>query len=174
MTPASPVQLTTEGTVDWAHWGVNTASDFDHKAAVTPQISNYTLILGGAAQRYTNNPVGFTWTDGTPNGTATNSTTGIYIAGQNNGFRITAPADTTVRTLRVYVGVWKSQARLTAHLSDGSAADYVDASLVNSAGTTVGVYTLTYKAAAAGQTLSITFTQTTSGGNVTIQAATLQ
>jgi hypothetical protein len=63
-----------------------------------------------------------------------------------------------------------------AHLSDGSAADYVDTSVTNSAGaTTLGVYTLNYRAALPGQTLTVTFTQNTaSTANVTIQAATLQ
>jgi hypothetical protein len=94
--------------------------------------------------------------------------------GQNNGFRLTAPADSTVRTLKVYVGAYRTRGQFVAHLSDGSAADYVDTSLVNSSGaTTLGVYTLTYAAGAAGQTLTVTYTNTTTAGNVTLQAATL-
>ena len=56
------------------------------------------------------------------------------------------PADTALRTLKVYVGAWQTQGQMAAHLSDGSAADYVDTSLSNSAGvTTLGVYTLGYR-----------------------------
>ena len=36
------------------------------------------------------------------------------------------PADTTTRTLLVYVGGWTSGGKLVAHLSDSSAADFVD------------------------------------------------
>jgi uncharacterized membrane protein len=173
--PSGPVQLTTQGTADWAHWGLTTAADYNHKANVTPQISNVAAAAGGTITRYANNGVGFSWTDGAPTISATDSTTGVYVAGQNNGFRITAPADTAVHTLRVYVGAWHTQGRLVAHLSDGSAVDYVDTSLVNSISpTSLGVYTLVYHAASAGQTLSVTFTQTNGNGNVTIQAATLQ
>ena len=126
--------------------------------------------------RYANSVVGYTWTNGSPTATATNTTTGIFVAGQNNGFRLTLPADTNLRTLKVYVGAWHTQGRMVAHLSDGSAVDYVDTSLANTASpTSVGVYTLAYRAASAGQTLTVTFTQDLSGGgNVTLQAATLQ
>ena len=65
--PANPVQLTAEGSTDWAHWGLNASTDFDHKAGVTPQISNYTMLAAGSPARYANNAAGFTWTDGTPN-----------------------------------------------------------------------------------------------------------
>jgi len=173
--PVGPIQLTSEGVLDWAHWGVNAASDFDHKTGVAQQISNYTVIGTGVPARYPNNSVGFTWTDGAPNATATNSTTGLYITGLNQGFRVSVPADTTPRTLRVYVGAWRAQGNLVAHLSDGSAVDYADSSLTNTSGvTSLGVYTLTYRAASAGQMLTITFTQQTSStGNVTLQAATL-
>ena len=85
------------------------------------------------------------------------------------------PANTTTRTFSVYVGGWRAQGRMVAHLSDGSAPDYVDTSVTNATGGVTGVYTFTYHAAAAGQTLTITFTQNLAGsGNVTLQAATLQ
>ena len=59
------------------------------------------------------------------------------------------PADTTVRTLQLYVGVWSAQGTIVAHISDGSAADYTDSTLNNTNNTSIGVYTLTYRAAAA-------------------------
>ena len=174
LTPTGPVPLTTEGSADWGHWGLNAAGDFNHKAGVTQQISNYTLVGTVTPARYANNAIGYTWTDGTPTASTTNSTTGIFVTGAGNGFSLTAPADTSVRTLKVYVGAWRTQGRLVAHLSDGSAADFVDTSLSNNSGvTTLGVYTLNYQAAGAGQTLTVVYTNNTSNGNVTLQAATL-
>jgi hypothetical protein len=179
-TPTGSVQLTTEGSKDWAHWGLTSVSSFDQKAGVAHQISNYTLVGSGTASRYANNSVGFTWTDGSPTPAATSSPTGVYVPDLGNGFRITAPADGTTRTLKVYVGAWRARGRIVAHLSDGSAIDYTDNSLSNTAGaTTLGVYTFTYAAATSGQTLTVTVTQDAaivSGttGNVTLQAATLQ
>ena len=109
--PTGTQSLTALGTSDWAHWGLSTATSYSHKAAVTPLISNVTLVGGGLALRFTNNPVGFSWTGGTPTATGTNTTTGIYVAGVNRGFRLTVPAVTT-RTLTLLFGVWHSQARL--------------------------------------------------------------
>jgi hypothetical protein len=97
---------------------------------------------------------------------------GVYVGGLGNGFQISAPADTTTRTLTVYVGGYASGGKLTAHLSDGSAADYGSTSLSGS-GHYDGVYTLTYKAGAAGQKITVTWIQTSGSGNVTLQGAAL-
>ena len=165
--------LSTLGPSDWAHWGLTTASSYTHKSGVTAQISNVTIIGPNAATRYTNHSFGFTWTGGTPTASATNSTTGIWVSGLNNGFRITVPADTASRTLRVYVGLWNTQGRLVAHLSDNSMPDYVDTSL-SSASDAGGLYTLTYRAANPGQTLTVTYTQNNAtNGVVSLQAAAL-
>jgi hypothetical protein len=172
--PPAAVNLSSEGKADWAHWDLNSDTDFDHRAGITPLIGNYTVIGTVAAHRYTNNTTAFSWTGGTPNASASSTTTGAYTSLQNNGFRITAPADIGFRTLRVYVGVWQAQGKLVAHLSDGSAADFVDTSLTNASGpATPGVYTLLYRAATNGQKLIVTFTNNSSNGNVELQAATL-
>jgi hypothetical protein len=75
--------------------------------------------------------------------------------------------------LLVYVGGWNSGGKLVAHLSDGSAADFVHASFSGS-GQYKAVYTLTYRAASAGQRLTVQWTQSSGNGNVTLQAAALQ
>ena len=174
VTPSGTQNLTSVGVLDWAHWGLASATSFDHKATGGGQISNYTFVGAGSVFNFGNNPIGFTWTDGTPTASTTDSTTGIYVPGQGNGFQITVPADTTKRTLSVYVGVWESQGQMVAHLSDGSAADYVDTTLNNASGTTPGLYTFTYQAVSSGQTLTVTFTQfNNTSGNVTLEAATL-
>jgi hypothetical protein len=108
-TPVSPINLTSEGTTDWAHWGLNTATSFDHKAGVSQRISNYTLLGTTSVARFADNPTAFTWSDGTPTASATNTNTGVFVPGLNKGFQITLPADTTSRTLRIYLGLWKAQ-----------------------------------------------------------------
>jgi hypothetical protein len=40
----SSVDLTSQGTQDWAHWGLATNSLFDHKASVVQQISDFIKI----------------------------------------------------------------------------------------------------------------------------------
>jgi hypothetical protein len=97
----------------------------------------------------------------------------VYIFLPGQGFKFTAPADTTLRTLVVHVGGWNSGAKLTAHLSDGSAADFVDTT-TNVAGQYDRNYTLTYSAASANQSLTVNWVMTAGSGNVTLNGAALQ
>ncbi len=165
-TSAATVNLTTTGTADWAHW-----YGYDHKATGGSKISNYSIMGSGSALNYTDDPRTLTWSDGTPAASGSNRN-GIYISGISKGFTFTAPADTTQRELKVFVGGWASGGTLTAHLSDGSAADYV-----NTVSTQTGQYdrtfTLTYKAASAGKTLNVSWVQASGTGNVTLSGAAL-
>ena len=181
-TAGTTVNLTAEGVLDWSHWGINNLVQ-DHKAvsgAPVGLISDQTLVGVTGSGAYGDNRVAYTWTDGTPTATATDSTTGIYEAG--GSFTFTAPAGTAARLLKVYVGGVTAGTTFTAHLSDGSAPDYTDSTLNSAADVTFapdgnhfyGVYTILYKAASASQTLTITYTQTAGSGNITLQAATLQ
>ena len=172
------VDLTLEGTSDWAHWGSLTAASFDHKATGSAQISNFTLIGTNPATRYTDNYTSFSWSDGTPLASVNGSTTGIFVTGVTNGFEISAPADTTARTLRIYTGLYGAQAKFEAFLSDFSGRAFTDTSLSNVFGNRFVVYTIDYAAASPGQRLVVRQTIANvydfTYGNVTLQAATLQ
>jgi len=172
------VDLTTEGVNDWTHWGLTTASSFDHKAGVTSLISNYTVLGTAGVLRLTDNPTMFSWSNGTPTQATVNTSTGVFVnASVGNGFQIIVPADTNLRTLKIYLGLWYAQGKLEASLSDGSAPMYVDTSLSSNAGTKNGVYTINFKAGATGQTLRVKYTLLTNyfapNGNVTLESATL-
>jgi hypothetical protein len=163
------VNLTTTGTSDWAKW-----PNYIHKASGGSKIPNFTQIGTASVLSYGNDLRPMSWSDGTPTVTGTTDRNGNYIAGVGNGFQISAPADTTTRTLLVYVGGWNSGGRLVAHLSDGSAADFVNTAF-SATGQYDVVFTLTYRAAAAGQQLVVQWTQASgTTGNVTVQAAALQ
>jgi parallel beta-helix repeat protein len=170
----STVDLTAGGADDWAHWGFN-GTNIDHKAVSGNAVNHITETHVGSLQQYGNNANGYTWSDGTPTANAVATTTGIYIVGTGNSFTITVPADTTSRTLKLYVGGWMSAGTLTAHLSDGSAVDYTDSSFSNNGASYYAVYTITYKAGAANQNMTVRWQMASgaAGGNVTLQAATL-
>jgi hypothetical protein len=170
--------LTSLGTVDWAHWGrAKTYTNFDHKATGGSKISNVTVV--GAGSNVGANSISgraSTWTDGTPTGSVTNDGGYIWSNGAlNTGYSFTAPADTTPRTLYVYAGGFQTASQLTAHLSDGSTADYV----VTASGSAsyTNLYAITYRAASAGQTIKITLLKTQNlvgtGGSVDVIAAAL-
>jgi hypothetical protein len=170
-TSSAAVNLTTEGTTDWIHWG-DTA--VNRKSGVTPQLSNYTVVGASPVIQYSNDPRPESWTDGTPTVSATNDFNGAFTYTVGRGFSLTAPADTTSRKLILHVGGWNSAGKLTAHLSDGSAVDYTNTT-TGSTGQYDGNYTLIYNAANSGQTLTVTWTIASgTTGHVSLDAAALQ
>jgi hypothetical protein len=181
---ASVVDLSAEGKIDWVHWGLFTESSLNRKAGVPQLIGDFILqdASNGFAYvyQYADNFNGYTWYDGWPETAVTNTTTGVWAYGVPDiasGFQFTVPADTTVRTLKVYVGTYGAQGHFEATLSDGSALAYSNSSLINRMGNGPGaVYTLTYAADSANQTLRIRWTLLLGfrgDANVTLQAAAL-
>ncbi len=118
----STVDLTSEGTADWVHWGLITNASFDYKALVNRKISNFTALGTNEVQNYGDNFTTFSWSDGTPTPATNGTTTGVFITGLTNGFQLAAPADATPRRPNVYVGGYGGQGQFQAYLSDLSAA----------------------------------------------------
>jgi hypothetical protein len=166
---ATAVNLTTEGTADWVHWG---DASLNRKAVVGAQISSYTIVGSGSVLKYSNDPRPLSWTDGSPTALGSSNKDGVYISGTGNGFSISVPADTATRTFVLHVGGWDSGGTLTAHLSDGSATDFVNTTAAAS-GQYDRNYTLTYQAGAAGQQLTVTWKMASGAGNVTLNGAAL-
>src|SRR2546423_11319435 len=79
-TPPSSVNLTTEGTADWVHYGLNTATDVNRKSTGGSQITTATLIGTGTTKaRFNDSPSTYSWTGGTPTATVNNTPTCVYI-----------------------------------------------------------------------------------------------
>ena len=151
------------------HWG---DSALNRKAGVTAQLSSYSVVGSGSVLKYSNDLRPMSWSDGTPTVSSANNMNGVYITGIGQGFSMSAPADTSTRTVTVHVGGWNSGGTLTAQLSDGSAANYTDTTTAS--GQFDRNYVLTYNAASAGQTLTITWKMVSGTGNVTFNGAALQ
>ena len=176
-TPAS-VNLTTEGTLDWGHWGRSGALVFNRKANTT-LISDILTVGNGPRSWFSDCPTAFSWTNGTPTTSVTNTTTGTVTNGViGNGLEITVPADTNLRTLKLYAGVWFTRAKLEVSLSDGSAPNYIDITMDNNNGKVNGVYTINYKAGSAAQVLKVRLLIVNQynppNGNVAWEAVTVQ
>jgi len=175
--PSPAINLTSEGLNDWAHWGLESEHSFNHKAGVSQQISNYTLSGFGPAYAFADNAESYSWTDGTPTLSVTNIPAGVYVAGLGEGFEVRVAADTTVKTLKLYVGAYGARGRLQAWLDDYSAPVQFDQTLVNPFNGPGIAYTLQFRAGEPGRTLVMRYTVAemldTEFGNVTLQAATL-
>jgi hypothetical protein len=167
------INLTAQGRTDWGTWGAVTAGSYDRKSTGNHVISDFTAIGTGGVIKSGGGAPSLSWSDGTPDASGTN-VAGVYTPAAGNGFQVTVPADTTKRSVKVYVNTWHSTGQLQATLSDGSGY-YLDSSITNSSGTANGVYTLVYKANSANQTLTLTWTTKTDfgGGGVVLEAVAL-
>jgi hypothetical protein len=175
--PTGQRSLSNEGSSDWVHWGLSSENSVDRRAGSIPAITAEALgpnIL----HQYNDNHVTFDWSGGSPTANAVSTPTGIFILGVGNGFRVTAPAEPTMHTLRIYMSAFGADYHMIAHVSDNSAPDYMD-DLINTVmvGGVYRMYTFNYKSNTPGQTFTVTWVNTMDhygGANVTLQAATLQ
>jgi hypothetical protein len=153
------IDLTTEGTTDWAHWGLGGGSGFDRRNGGTA-ISN---IAAPPDVSFSGAPLTASWMNGTPLGATAPTDTGIGVH-EGSTMTITVPASTSTQTLRVYLGVQTAGARLDLSLSDSSAT--TTAQTLTSTNATQNVqYTIVYHAASNGQTLTVSWTDTKDYGN---------
>ncbi|MGZ3423343.1 MAG: hypothetical protein ACXVEE_36110 [Polyangiales bacterium] len=172
----STTNLTTEGTLGWAHWGLFLPGDFNHRSAA--DLIGKGSAFGGTATRWPTYPIKFSWTDGTPTASATTSA-GLYMSGKDDGFTFDAAGDPAApRTLKVYIAWDGANGTFDASLSDGSATAWsgtIPPPGGSGSGIQPAVYTLTFKPASAGAKLNIKLTKTNGGTNyLSLIAATLK
>ena len=162
--------LTAEGSIDWlqiGYIGSHGVVGEDRKSGVVQQIE---IADESSSHQYNAYVTGFSWTDGLPDQRVTNTTTGIRTTGK--GYTITVTADPTVRTARVYLAIKGGTGILSANLSDDSVPDYSDS--YSSVSQQELVYIFTYNASAAGNILTIHFSQIMNGhATLSLQAVTL-
>ena len=167
------VDLTAEGTRDWVHWAEESTFSLERD-----KNGGFAILEGTPSAprfRHALSPSLFKWTGGDPVDHSDGTTTGIRTCGAGNGFTISAPAATSNRTLRLYVGVLAAKGKLSASLTAGSAT--ASATLEQRGGTfDAAVFTLTYRAPKAAK-INLSWTTTQAFGNgcggVALEAATL-
>lgn len=166
------VNLTTEGTLDWAQFGRNMPPDVNRMAGGPAAIVQ---TVNGSLANYTSYLDRFSWTNGAPTASESGTNSGVYVRGLNSSFVVTLPAGAAPHTARFYFSQNKSTSTFTAHLSDGSKPDFSE---MQTTGNTelYSKYTIVYAAAADGASLVVTWVLSNDGGNgsVDLHAVTLQ
>src|SRR5260370_16914501 len=112
------INRTAAGPLDWVHWGLYTPTSLDRKSGVTPQIGDWTVIGPSnaftAAYQFGDNANGYSWSDGTPTASVTNTTTGVWaysVPSIGTGFELSVPAHTPMRPLKVSMCPFSPKAR---------------------------------------------------------------
>jgi YD repeat-containing protein len=171
---ATPATVTLPGpsNLDWIVWGADGSTTAATRMVGSSLLSGMTPLNGASITADNNGPIGYSWTGGTPIQTGSSVGAELLTRGANRGFQITAPADTTVKTLQLYVDI-NPNAKLTVSISDGSSPSIVHTPTASQdAG--YEIYSIDYRAASAGQTLTAQLISTDSSAQVGLQAAILQ
>jgi hypothetical protein len=163
------IDLSAEGSLDWAHWGNGGILGYEQKAPLAALISPYSIIGTGPVYGY-GGGVAFSWTNGTPTPTLLTGA-GIYINGAGNGFALEVPASTSERVFSFYSGVFMSTLHVEAAMSDNSAPIFIDESFSGWA-STVRRYSIRYSSPNDGAVLKVRFWDLI-GANITLVAASL-
>ena len=174
------IDLTAEGTLDWAIWGVGPEGATTQLEASSRKDSGDGTAVGlipdptdlnglavgdplyvcGECASF-QNMTSFSWTDGVPTASESDTSGGLLFRrqGEGSGFSMSFPATETTHRLTFYVSTYRSTARFSAMLSDNSGG-YFDTSLTQTTGfiDEMGVYTLEYSSLVADTTLDINYT----------------
>jgi hypothetical protein len=170
-TPAT-VTLSNPVNLDWIVWGADGSTTAATRMTNSNLISDMTPLNGASISANSNGPIGYNWTGGTPIATGNAVEAEMTTTGAGSGFQITAPADTTVKTLLLYVYI-NANAQLNASISDGSSPT-VSHSSVTAQDAGYEIYSIDYRALSVGQTLTVQLTSADSNASIGLQAAVLQ
>ena len=143
------------GASDWVHWG---SSIPDRKAGINPEISDFKTLADGSAHSIDAASLGgvnYSWSSGVPTDSQIGTATQMKMQAFKNGFTLTIPADTTLRTLKLYLASGYGESTLRVSLSDGSAAPFVQAFSTPNNFSEKG-YTIQFQAASSGQKITLT------------------
>lgn len=141
---AGTINLTTEGTTEWAYWGANGTLSSTRKGNVANQISALYYPIGTPVTVSTGFGATFTWSDG--QGTASGSGDWFvgYPSATSDYFYVSAPSSAVKQTLVVFVGGRNIRGRMTASFFNAATAAKVDNTYSNLAGAIAVKYVLEY------------------------------
>lgn len=168
----SPINFSDPEVIDWVHWGLSGGTSVDRKSGANV-ISSLTIIGPDSPTQYTSCADHFTWNNGNVNPTVSDACSGLYLMNQGDGFQLTVPADTTPKTLKLYVGVQGASGTLQASMSDNSVVPFVDSVGMHAGEAQAGTYSIAFRAASAGQLLTVKYTANISGYYLLIEGVEL-
>jgi hypothetical protein len=170
------IDLTAEGHTDCGHFTNDTdGAGVNRKADGGAQIQA-SSINTLSVQSYVNDATSFSWSNGDETAPIeSNVTTGIYVSGNGNGFKVTFPVPNEGSSVvEVFLGVYNAQGTMVASISDGSAGDVtLHLACEKQHATENYRVKINVQGANAGSTVSVAITQSSNEGNVTLQAAAL-
>ncbi|RZT16710.1 hypothetical protein EV649_4243 [Kribbella sp. VKM Ac-2569] len=182
-TTAAPVamNLTAEGVDDWLHLDGSTVNRRAGVPDSTPRLAVANRQTGAAIGSQSDNPVSYSWTNGTP--TASQPGTrhgGIFFADGANtdvdltdpyGYDLTVPAAAERRTLRFVSGVWRASAKISVYVNGAPA--FVNTDLVSTDPSVTRLFELNLAPGDSARISAQLTRKTHASGNVTLAGVAL-
>jgi RHS repeat-associated protein len=166
------VVLSDPQNADWIIWGASGLPTATRRAGAD-LISDYTPI-GTSSNDITaisDGTTSFTWSGGIPIASSSGMTSSITAYGANQGFQISVPADTTMKTLKLYASVC-APSQLNLSISDNSSPAIIATTAANPG--CDEVYSIDFQANSPGQTLTVQILSGSEAASVALAAAILQ
>lgn len=177
--PPADVDLETEGTLGWIHFGTETDNEqsYNEKASAVGLLPRPTVTGSSDVRTYEDNFTLFKWTNGTPMATnAGGSRNGIYSKTGFPKFTMNRLVGAEPQRWVVYAGVYKCKARFTVTLGAGPGIATATADLDNT-NKAYARYVIEHRAPAPSTPLVVTWQLTQAydpnNSNVTLAATTL-
>ena len=166
------IDLTFNHHDDWVKYETDVSGDGIVRKYGGGEKITTTVLDGSAPTPYVDDEVSFSWNDGeSRDPSQQNDYNGIALQGQDLGFSISIPvADVGTTEAQVWVGVNQTTGTVTASLSDGSVSPVSHAVECQNGARNVGL-TFDVHGAQPNATLNVQFSQYSSDGSITLQAA---
>ncbi|MEV6417842.1 sugar-binding protein [Kribbella sp. NPDC051718] len=180
--PPVSMDLTGEGPSDWLHLDGSTINRSTGVPAGTARLAVANRQAGAAIGAQNDNPVTYSWTNGTP--TATQAGTrqgGIFFADGANvgvdltgpyGYDLTVPAAASGRAVRFVSGAWRAAATVSVYLNGATTPSFVSSDLVSTNDAVTRLYELTIGAGDSARISAQLLRKTHDSGNVTLAGVT--
>lgn len=163
----SLLDLATEGSVGWAHWGLDTTASFNHKKGSS-------LITTGPAAGASQWPyysLKISWTDGEPTSSVAETRSGILQLKKGDGLGFQVDGATLKGKVRIYVSCYQCTGTIRVSLTG---APSVEASLPAPGDTNdLERWTVDFSTPSPSAVLSVSLVKTNIDGSLGLLAATV-
>lgn len=177
------MNLTDVGNIDWVHV---TGNGNNRKDIATPIIEVEKLNANEAMTTLTDSPVAYSWTDGTPDVSATDNrqggvynwqngvdgTTGVPIT-EDTGYSIKIPAESYPRVLTFVSGVWNSDAEISLFVNGDTTPIYTNAELTAGSSVVNKKYTINIRSGNSVEIICKFVKKSHNYGNLNLSAVSL-
>lgn len=138
----STVNLSEEGTSDWAFWSSENGNPKEQKLSGN-LISDVTYLGKPPVTQDVEKAFSFSWEDGKQTTAGKNQSGGVGVSGERNGFRLVVPVGTQNKTIKLYVSAKNATALLYCKgFGYGFWSDTHKTWLTNKNGQSVRCYTI--------------------------------